>query len=98
MVLCVEHETAIAVHWAADMDRIFGAEPRCTDVELFIKVAEIESRRRPVDDKPHGGVLIVMAHQDHRFLETFVADMRAGDQQMSLKRRERLRRMAAVCR
>ena len=85
VVLCMQHEAAIAVHGTADMDRVFGAEPRRADIKLFIEIPEIEPRRRSVDDKPHGGVRIVMTHQDHRFLETFVADMGAGDQQMSLK-------------
>jgi hypothetical protein len=96
VVLTMQNKPAIAIHRAADMDRVVGAEPRRADLQLFIEITKVEPRRRLVDYQTHGGFRVMVTHQDDGPFKPFVTDMRAGDKKMTLKRGQRMQITATL--
>ena len=82
----MENKAAIAVDRPADMHGVCCAEPGGADIQLLVKITKIKAVCPPVDDKSHRGFRVMMAHQDHGFLEPLVADIRTGDKKLALKR------------
>ena len=79
----MEDEAALGAHWSAKENRIAAhAFPR-VDLELFEQFAEFDVAQRLVDDHAHGVLVVMFDEQDHRALETRIAHVWHGDQQLA---------------
>ena len=82
----MQHETPIAVYWTANMYWVVTSKARRSDIELFIKITEPEAVCLLIDHESHCRLRIMLAHHNHRPFAPGVIHMRAGNQQLALKR------------
>jgi hypothetical protein len=63
----MQNKTAVAFYRPANMNRLVSAKARGADIKRFIQLAKIHSGSAVVDDNPHCGLIIMLAHDDNRF-------------------------------
>ena len=78
----MQHETAVALHRSAQVDRLLGAVRRSDlDLELFEDIRQVQIHR-PVDDDPHRPLAGVLADIGDGMEEIGILEARHGDEEM----------------
>ena len=82
----VHHEAAVGLHRSAEVDGRFpvvGVIGVDADLAEYVEQLQVDG---PVDDQPHGALLVVFAQQHHGAREVRVGHGRHGDQEVVVER------------